>query len=201
MPTDVPDGLARVKPNEGGPGNQRIIKKAAVTQGILDDKRILVEDGVAAKRNIARRFQRVQTLSLHEPLAVGIDLAHQRNINPEKTLGQAHKTVKTLFRSAVKESSPPQGVQATDFICRSIGRAHGLFIHTESVNLPSTNTRESGPLIVQRVFLGSRSGIDRSLIGSPPSYSSGYGSAGASASGRAGTGPPTAIRQLSPGLR
>ena len=78
------------------------IAKALVLQRIRDDKGAVAQDGVAAKRDVARRLAQLHARAGFEPLAVFVHQADQRNVHPEQALGHAREAVKPLLGDGVQ---------------------------------------------------------------------------------------------------
>jgi len=67
---------ARIKPNGRARQDQRVVLEPGVFEGVGDDEHVAAEDGVSAKRMLARRFGRtVHTDRGFEPLPLVINEA------------------------------------------------------------------------------------------------------------------------------
>ena len=103
---------AGVEPDAGPARHQRIVGKTRVFAGIFDDKRALVQNRVATKRDAARRLGGLKPLPRFEPLALMVNQRHQRRFYAKQSDGQASQAVKTFLRRTVEQSQVLQLVHA-----------------------------------------------------------------------------------------
>ena len=101
-PAGAAQGAARIEPHMRWAGDHGVVAKALVLQRIRDDKGAIAQDGVAAKRDIARRLAQLHARAGFEPLAVFVHQAHQRNVHPEQAPGHAREAVKPLLGDGVQ---------------------------------------------------------------------------------------------------
>lgn len=101
---DIAQRLPGVKLNFRIAGRQRIIDKALIPRRIWHEEYIGLQDGVAAKGNVARGIGGIQTDARLEPLALGVHQTDQSDGHVEQFLSDPGDAVKTLFSRRVEDS-------------------------------------------------------------------------------------------------
>ena len=70
-------GASRIEADLGGCGNQGIIRKARILDGILDHENLVFVYGMAAKRDIAGGLRKFEPQPGFKPLTIFIDKRYQ----------------------------------------------------------------------------------------------------------------------------
>ena len=112
-----------VKANIRRTGNQRIVMEAQIFQRIGDQHQLVLQNRMAAERDIAGRLADIQAHTGLEPLAIRVDQRDQGDRHVEQALGQARQTIEALFRGRV-EVEAMQRVDTCSFIGRLSGHQH-----------------------------------------------------------------------------
>ena len=103
---------AGVEADVGRAGDERVVVEALVEQGVLHDEDLAgLHDGVAAERRFAVGLADVQADARLEPLAPGVDQAHQHDGHVELLGGEARHAVEALLGRGVEDQHLAQGVQ------------------------------------------------------------------------------------------
>ena len=97
------DRHARIEPDIGGAGDQRIFREAFILACIGHDKHIVCSHGMGAKGDVARGLVYVQAGLGLKPLPVCIDQRYQRNLAAGQLLRQLDDGVELLFRLAIEQ--------------------------------------------------------------------------------------------------
>ena len=106
--------------------DQGVVGKAHILCGIRHFEDVGRQNGVATEGNIPGGFADIQALPGLEPLAIGVDQGHQRNLHPKQLLRETRQPVETPFSGGVQQATHPQGMQARAFIGGNLRGLHSV---------------------------------------------------------------------------
>ncbi len=94
----------------------RVVTETAVAVAVLDHQRRVLQDRVGAERHRARGLGDLQALATLEPLALVVDQADQRRLDPEQVAGQTGERIQVGVGRCVEHVQALQGLLAFSFI-------------------------------------------------------------------------------------
>ncbi len=110
------DGHAGVETRMRESGHERALGEAGVEGEIGDDERVVLENGVAAKRNVAGRLDRVDAVLGFEPLAIHVDHRDVGDGDVEDAGGKLDDLVEAIFGRGVEDAEVVERAEAGVFV-------------------------------------------------------------------------------------
>jgi hypothetical protein len=102
-------------------GHQRVLREARVRLRVVDHEEPLVEDGVRAERDLARRLGHRHADAGLEPLPVRVDQAHEGDGRAADLGGQAGQAVELVLGGRVEDAVLAQRLEAIGLVVRELG--------------------------------------------------------------------------------
>ncbi|MNV63861.1 hypothetical protein D3C71_1564790 [compost metagenome] len=118
-------GRACVELDMGIAGHQRVVGKTFILRGVGHDHDVVLQDGMATKRDVARGFAGLHAHARLEPLAVVIDQRQQGHGHVELLRRERRQPVKSFFRRRVQNQKLAQCLQAVLLVGRALWFMHG----------------------------------------------------------------------------
>ena len=107
-------------------GDKRVVRETQVQQRVLDDKCLFLEDGMTAKRYLARRLAGVQPLPRLEPLPIRVHEADETDLDVEQALGHAGYAVEAVLRRRIEQAQRMQTNESYSLVERYRRFLHDL---------------------------------------------------------------------------
>ena len=124
--------LPGIEANIGRFGDQWVIGKTRIEQGVGNDEQAVFQDGMTTKGDVAGGFTDIQAYAGFKPLPIAVDQGNHGDRGIEDGLDQPSQAVETFLGGRIQYMQGPQGRETAGLIGGDRWRLHSTTQSSQS---------------------------------------------------------------------